>query len=167
MPDQSGNIRETTIKDTATREPVPATEATNADLQNVEAATVIMKQSGAEKIVADRVSMEQSGAKSIEAKSAQLDQSGVLALGSDNVAMMQSSAVQIVTEEIRLTKSSAVFVNARQARVEDSRIVLFAGTADGEVNTAFTPVTAAIAGGAFGLVLALVTFALRALASRD
>lgn len=167
MASSSGNIRETTIKDTATREPVAATEANHADLQNVEATTVVMKQSGSEQITADRVSMEQSGAKSIEAKSAQLDQSGVVALGADHVAMLQSSAVQIVTEEIRLSKSTAAYINARQAQVEDSRILLFTGSASGEVHTAFTPVTAAIAGAAFGLVLALVTVFLRALISKD
>jgi hypothetical protein len=160
-------IREITYKMPATRESAKATEATQADLNNVEAQTVMMKQSGAEHITADRVVMEQSGAKSIEAKSAQLDQSGVVALGSDNTVLMQSSAIQVVADEAHLSKSSAMIVSARQARIEDSNIFLFAGTADGEVKTAFTPVTAAALGAAFALVLAVASLAIRVATSRN
>lgn len=166
-PAESAGIREVTYKMPATRESARATEATGSDLNNIEAQTVMMKQSGAEQITADRVVMEQSGAKSIEAKSVQMDQSGVVALGSDNTVLMQSSAIQVVAEEARLSKSSALIVSARQARIEDSRVFLFAGTADGEVNTALTPLTAAIFGAAFGLVLALASVILRVARDSD
>lgn len=161
------NIRETTYKMPATRESAQATEATQTDLKNIEAQTVMMKQSGAERITADRVTMEQSGAKTLEAKSAQLDQSGVVALSSDHTVLMQSSAVQVVAEEARLTKSSAVFVNAKQAHLEDSRVVVFSGTADGDVKTIFTPITAAALGAACGLIFAITTIIARALTARD
>lgn len=164
---KSSGIREVTYKMPATRESAKATEATQADLNNVEAQTVMMKQSGAEQITADRVVMEQSGAKSIEAKSAQLDQSGVVALGSDHTVLMQSSAVQVVAEEAHLSKSSALIVSARQARIEDSRVFLFAGTADGEVKAAFTPVTAAAIGAAFAIVLAIASLAIRVATGRN
>lgn len=166
-PDGQGSIREVTYKMPATREPGKATEATKADLNNVEAQTVMMKQSGAEHITADRVVMEQSGAKSIDAKSAQLDQSGVVALGSDNAVLMQSSAVQVVAEEAHLSRSSALIVSARQARIEDSNVFMFAGTADGEVKATFTPATAAAFAAAFALVLAVASLAIRVVTSRD
>ncbi|HEX2282351.1 MAG TPA: hypothetical protein VHG52_11395 [Thermomicrobiales bacterium] len=164
---RTGGIREITYKMPATRESAPATEATKADVGNIEAQTVMMKQSGAEQITADRVVMEQSGAKSIEAKSAQLDQSGVVALGSDHTVLMQSSAIQVVAEEARLSKSSAFIVSAKQARLEESKVVLFAGTADGEVKTLFTPVTAAALGAGFGLIFALASLVIRALSDRE
>lgn len=166
-PAESSGIREVTYKMPATRESAQATEATGSDLNNVEAQTVMMKQSGAEQITADRVVMEQSGAKSIDAKSVQMDQSGVVALGSDNTVLMQSSAVQVVADEARLSKSSALIVSARQARIEDSSVFLFAGTADGEVKPVLTPLTAAIFGAAAGLVLALVSVLLRAQSDND
>ena len=161
------DIRETTYKLPATRESANATEATQTDLKNIEAQTVMMTQSGAEHITADRVTMERSGAKTLETKSAQLDQSGVLALSSDHTVLMQSSAVQVVAEEVRLSKSSAVFVNARQAHIEQSRIVFFSGTAAGDVKTIFTPTTAAILGAAFGLVLAIASIIGRAATARE
>ena len=164
---QAPGIREVTYKMPATREPGKATEATKADLNNVQAQTVMMKQSGAELITADRVVMEQSGAKSIDAKSAQLDQSGVVALGSDHTVLMQSSAVQVVADEAHLSKSSALFVSARQARIEDSNVFMFAGTADGEVKPVFTPATAAALGAAFALVLVLVSTIVRVVTDRE
>jgi hypothetical protein len=160
-------VREISYKLPATRESAKATEAERADLNNIEAQTVMMKQSGAEHITADRVVMEQSGAKTMEAKSAQLDQSGVVALGSDHAVLMQSSAVQVVAEDVKLSKSSALFVSAKQAHIEDSSIVLFAGTADGDVKAIFTPTTAAVLGAAFGLIFALTSLFIRALSQRD
>lgn len=160
-------IRETTYKLPATREAARATEATQTDLKNIEAQTVMMKQSGAERITADRVTMEQSGAKTLETKSAQLDQSGVLALSSDYTVLMQSSAVQVVAEEVRLSKSRAIFVNAKQAHLEGSKVVFFSGTAEGDVKTLFTPATAGVLGAAFGLVFAIAAMIARAASSRD
>ena len=163
---QSG-IRETTYKLPATREAAKATEVTGADLKNVAAETVMMKQSGAEHITADRVTMEQSGAKTLETKSAQLDQSGVVALSSDHAVVMQSSVVQVVADEVRMSKSSAVFVNAKQAHIEQSGIVVFAGTAEGDIKTVFTPTTAAVMGAAFGLIFAIASLIIRLVTARD
>ncbi|CAN5562680.1 hypothetical protein BH24CHL1_BH24CHL1_11620 [soil metagenome] len=160
-------IRETTYKLPATRESANATEATQTDLKNIDAQTVMMKQSGAERITADRVTMEKSGAKTLETKSAQLDQSGVLALSSDHTVLMQSSAIQVVAEEVRLSKSKAVFVNAKQAHIEQSRIVFFSGTAEGEVKTIFTPATAAILGATFGLIVAIASIIARVATARE
>jgi hypothetical protein len=148
-----GAVRETLYKEPGSREQTPATEVTDADLGGVNASTVLMERSGAEQITAERVNMERSGAKSIETKSAQMDHSGVVALGSDSAVLLRSSAVQVVAEEVRLSRSSAVFVMAERATLEDSRVVIFAGQADGDVQAVMTTRSAAVFGAAAGLVL--------------
>ena len=161
-----GTIRETTYKEPATREQSPATEATEAELRNVEATTVMMDRSGAEHITADRVTMDRSGAKSIETKSAQLDRSGAVALGCDSAVLLHSSAVQVVAEDARLTRSQAVFVSSERATIEDSRIVVFAGQAEGDVHPVLTTRGAAVAGAAAGLVLTLMMILLGAFSGK-
>jgi hypothetical protein len=158
---RASSIRDTIFKLPGSREQVPAKQADRTDLASVTADTVLMDRSGAEQITADRVSMEQSGAKSIEAKSAQLDKSGAVALGADQAVLLHSSAVQVVAEEARLTDSAVLLLSAQNATLTDSRVVVFAGSADGDVNAVLTPLSAAIAGGVFGLVVALVTILLR------
>ncbi|HUG14469.1 MAG TPA: hypothetical protein VMM78_05550 [Thermomicrobiales bacterium] len=152
----SGTVRETLYKEPGSREQSPATAATHAELRSVSATTVMMDRSGAEQITAQRVAMDRSGAKSIETKSAQLDHSGVVALGSDNAVLLRSSAVQVVAEEARLSRSSAVFVMAERATLEDSRVLVFAGQADGDVHTVLTARGAAVMGAAAGLVVTLL-----------
>lgn len=151
-----GTVREILYKQPGSREQTPATEATEAELGEINASTVLMERSGSEQITAERVSMERSGAKSIETKSAQLDRSGVVALGSDNAVLLRSSAVQVVAEEVRMSHSSAVFVMSERATLEDSRVVIFAGQADGDVQAVMTTRSAAIFGAAAGLVLTLM-----------
>jgi hypothetical protein len=158
---RTGSIRDMLFKLPGSREQVPAKQAERADLGQVTADTVLMDRSGAEQITADRVSMERSGAKTIDAKSVQLDQSGAVALGAEQAVLLHSSAVQVIADEARLTDSAVVFLSAEKATLEGSRVVLFAGSAEGDVHTVLTPVTAAIAGGVFGLVMALLTILLR------
>jgi hypothetical protein len=158
---RASSIRDTIFKLPGSREQVPAKQAERTDLQSVTADTVLMDRSGAEQITADRVSMEQSGAKSIDAKSAQLDKSGAVALGADHAVLLHSSAVQVVAEEARLTDSAVLVLSAESATLTDSRVVVFAGKAEGDVNAVLTPLSAAVAGGAFGLVVALVMILLR------
>lgn len=163
----AGVVRETIYKQPATREQTPATETVQAELREVSATTVLMDRSGSEHITAERVSLERSGAKSIDTKSAQLDHSGVVALGSDNTVLLHSSAVQVVADEVRMSRSAAVFVAAGQATIQDSRIVLFAGNADGDVQAVITAREAAIFGAVAGAVLALLTILLRSGSSRE
>lgn len=152
----TGAVRETLHKQPGSREQVPATAATDAELRSINASTVVMERSGAEQISADRVTMERSGAKSIETKSAQLDRSGVVALGSDTTVLLRSSAVQVAAEDVRLSHSSAVFVSAERATLDDSRVVIFAGRAEGDIRAVLTARSAAIFGAAAGLVLTLM-----------
>src|SRR4029453_4334921 len=105
---------------------------------------------------AERVAMERSGARIIDTKSAQLDRSGVVALGSDHTVLLNSSAVQVVAEEARMTRSRAIWVSAGQATIQDSPMLIFNGTAEGDVRPAFTARSAAFFGGALGLVVVLL-----------
>jgi hypothetical protein len=158
---ETGTVRETLYKLPGSREQVPATEATQAELRSITATTVLMDRSGAESITADRVQLERSGSKSIDTKSAQLDRSGVVALGSEHTVLLHSSAVQVVAEEARVTDSTVVWLTTERASLENSLVILFAGTAEGDVQPVFTPQTAAIFGAAAGGLLALLSLVLR------
>lgn len=162
----AGKIRETIYKRPGSREQVPATEATGANLSAVTATTVLMNQSGSEGITADRVTMERSGSRSIDARSVQMDRSGAVALSSDNAVLLKSSAVQIVAEEARLSHSSAIFLSSGKASIENSRIAIFSGSADGDVQPLITGRTAAILIGALAAFL-VVLVALPFVRSRD
>jgi hypothetical protein len=164
---KQGIIRETTYKQPATREEAPATETDGASLRSVEAETVIMNRSTSETVRGERVVMERSAAKSIETKSTQLDRSAVLTMGTENAVLLRSSALQVVSEEMRLNRSQALIVSAGNAEIENSRIVLFAGSAGGEVRPLFTAVTAAIAGATLGFTLLAFGALLRAIFGRS
>jgi hypothetical protein len=152
----TAKIRETVFKRPGTREQVPATEATGANLSEVTATTVLMNQSGAEGITADRVTMERSGTRSIDAKSVQMDQSGVVALSSESAVLLKSSAVQVVAEKARLSNSAALFLSSGEATIENSRIAIFAGSANGDVQPLITGKTAAILAGVLAAFLVLL-----------
>jgi hypothetical protein len=152
----TAKIRETVFKRPGTREQVPATEATGANLSEVNATTVLMTQSGAEGITADRVTMERSGARAIDAKSVQMDQSGVVALSTESAVLLKSSAVQVVAEKARLSNSAALFVSSGEASIDNSRIAIFAGSTDGDVRALITAKTAAILAGVLGVFLVLL-----------
>lgn len=162
----AGTIRQTIFKRPGSREQVPATEATDANLSAVTATTVLMNRSGSEGITADRVTMERSGSRSIDAKSVQMDQSGVVALSTENAVLLKSSAVQVVAEEARLSHSSALFVSSGKASIEHSRIAIFSGSADGDVQPLITGRTAGILVGALAAFL-LVLLALPRIRTRD
>jgi hypothetical protein len=162
----AGTIRQTIFKRPGSREQVPATEATSANLSAVNAETVLMTQSGSEGITADRVTMERSGSRSIDAKSVQMDQSGVVALSTEQAVLLKSSAVQVVAEEARLSHSSALFVSSGKASIENSRIAIFAGSTDGDIQPLITGRTAGILAGALATFLVLLVVLLRT-GSRD
>ena len=162
----TAKIRETVFKRPGTREQIPATEATGANLSEVNATTVLMNQSGSEGITADRVTMERSGSRSIDAKSVQMDQSGVVALSTEQAVLLKSSAVQVVAEEARLSHSSALFLSSGKASIENSRIAIFAGSADGDVQPLITGRTAGMLAGALAAFLVLLAMLLRT-GSRD
>jgi hypothetical protein len=165
-PSVAGTIRQTIFKRPGSREQVPATEATEANLSAVTAETVLMTQSGSEGITADRVTMERSGSRSIDAKSVQMDQSGVVALSTEQAVLLKSSAVQVVAEEARLSHSSALFVSSGTASIENSRIAVFAGSADGDVHPLITGQTAGILLGGLAAFFVLLAVLLRT-GSRD
>jgi hypothetical protein len=141
--------------------------APRRDLADVNAATVVLERSGAETVTADTLRMDRSGARSIDARTVEMDRSGTVALGSDQAVLRDSSAVQVVGEHVELVDSRAVFVSAGEATIERSRIVVFAGHATGDVQTLFTTKSAAMLGGAFALVLALLSVVFRARGRRE
>src|SRR5688572_5601251 len=55
---EAGEVRETLYKLPGSREQVPATQATGAELRSITATTVLMDRSGAQGITAERVQME-------------------------------------------------------------------------------------------------------------
>jgi hypothetical protein len=163
---RAGTIRETIFKRPGSREQVPATEATEANLSAVNATTVLMNQSGSEGITADRVTMERSGSRSIDAKSVQMDRSGVVALSAESAVLLKSSAVQVVAEKARLSHSSALFLSSGEASIENSRIAIFSGSATGDVQPLITGRTAGILIGALAAFL-VVLFAVPRIRARD
>lgn len=155
-PTRRKGIRDILYKLPGSREQVPATEASQTDLSQITATTVLLDRSGSEQITADRVSLDHSGARAIQAKSAQLDRSGVVALGSNHTVLLHSSAVQVVADEARLTDSAVVFLSSGNATLDNSRVIFFNGSTTGDVQVMMTTRTLAILGGAVGIVLMLV-----------
>lgn len=135
--------------------------APGRDLGEVSAQTVLLERSGAESITAETLRMERSGARSIDAGCVEMDRSGTVALGCDHAVLRHSSAVQVVGEHVELFDSRAVIVVTQRATIDRSRVILFVGNAEGDVHTVFTSRSAAIAGGAFAVVLAVGSVLLR------
>jgi hypothetical protein len=150
-----GRIRETLRRLPGGSEQVPVTEAQQSEVASINATTVMLDRSGAEQITAESVNMERSGAKEINTQSARLERSGVVALGTDSAELHHSSVVQVVAEDVRLEHSTAVVVSAQRATLEHTRVILFAGSADGDVRAVLTARAAAILAGGltFGALL--------------
>ncbi len=162
MADESQpGIRETTYKQPATRVPAAATEVDRTSVRNVDAETVIMHRGNAQSITGDRVSLDRAAARSIDAKSLQMERSAAARINSERAVLQGSSASQVAARELRMVRSQAGVVVAREAHFEDSRILLFAGKADGDVLTALTVPTAAALGVAIGAGAALAVALLR------
>lgn len=65
------------------------------------------------------------------------------------VKMEQSACFSVLADEVTMQESAAFVVRAEEARVVDSvTFILAAGEVKGNVTTVFTPITAAIIGGA-------------------
>lgn len=154
-------IRETLYKQPATREQVAATEIDRTGVRDVEAGTVIIKRSNAQSVTAERLTMERSAAKSIDAKSLQMDRSAAARLNSERVVLQGSTASQISTHELRMVRSQAGFVSAQNAHLEESRVLVLAGHAEGDVHTVLTARSAALLGAAFGASAAIVSALIR------
>ncbi len=154
-------IRETTYKQPAGRESVPATEVERTSVRNVQAETVILTRGNAQSITSDRVSMDRSAARSVDAKSLQMERSAAARINSERAVLQGSSASQISARELRMVRSQAGVVVAREAHIEGSRVFLFAGRADGDVTTILSVPSAVILGAAFGAGIAIVAVLLR------
>jgi len=154
-------IRETLHKQPATREQVAATEVNRSNVRDVEAETVIITRGNVQTVTAERVTMERSAAKSIDAKSLQMDRSAAARLNSERVVLQGSSASQISTHELRMVRSQAGVIVAQNAHLEESRVLVLAGHAEGDVHTVLTARSAALLGAAFGASAAIVAALIR------
>jgi hypothetical protein len=154
-------IRETLYKQPATREQVEATEIDRTGVRDVTAGTVVVKRSNAQSITAERLTMERSAAKSVDAKSLQMDRSAAARLNSERVVLQGSTASQISTRELRMVRSQAGFVMAQSAHLEESRVLVLAGHAEGDVHTVLTARSAAVLGAAFGAGAAMIVALIR------
>jgi hypothetical protein len=159
MADRDGaesGIRQTTYRQGAGAVPTEATEVTGVDVLNVNAETVILRRSGAQKVTAERASLEQSGTMSIEAKSVQMDRSSAMTVRGEQTVLQESRAGLVQGNEVRLVRSRALVTVADQVHLDDARVWLLAGKAEGNARVTFTPVSAAVAGVAFGGSLAML-----------
>lgn len=70
----------------------------------------------------------------------------------DNIEISQGAAVLAIGDEIHMEQSGAVVAIAEEIRIEGGgALLVIAENVEGEYTTVFTPVTAAIFGGAFAL----------------
>lgn len=159
-------IRETVYKQPAGKEPTPATEVTGMDVRQVEAQTVIMQQSRAETITAERLNMEKSAARAIDGKSVQMENSAAMVVSSERTVLQGASAAVVSSTDLRMVGSQALVVNADQAQLEGSRALVLAGQPSGDVRVLFNVSSAAMFGAAVGVGLALASSILRRLFGR-
>ncbi len=153
----SADVPRTILKASTTKSPTEAAELLRADVGDVEATTVSMERSGADRVTGQRVIMSRSGAKTLEARSAQLDRSGVVSLRSEHTVLHAGSTVNVMAGEVRMVKSRALVLTTKQATVEEgSRILVYAGPASAGVKPALDAAGAAGFGAGFGLVLLLL-----------
>ncbi len=161
----SSNVPTTILKASTTKTPTPAAEVLRADAGDVEATTVSMERSGADKVTGQRVIMNRSGARTVDARSTQLDRSGVVTLKSEHAVLHGGSAVTVVTKEARVVKSKVLLLVGNRAELDaGSRVLIHvgSGTRDGEAaRPTLDTMGAAGFGAGFGLVLILLGALLR------
>ena len=161
----SADVPTTILKASTTKTPTPAAEVLRADAGDVEATTVSMERSGADKVTGQRVIMNRSGARTLEARSAQLDRSGVVTLQSEHAVLHGGSAVAVVAKEARIVKSKVLLLVGNQAELDaGSRVLIHvgSGTRGGEAaRPTLDALGAAGFGAGFGLVLVLLGALLR------
>ncbi len=149
-------LPEVVVKANTTKSPTRASEMLRTDAGTIEAGTVSLERSGAERITAERAVVSNSGVRSLDARSAQFDRSGVLALQADKVVLQESSAVSIVANEVRLVGTKALFVKAVTLSGDEASGVIVAAGSDGAVRPTVSSTGAAAFGVAIGLALVLL-----------
>lgn len=142
----------------------------------INALQVTMTQSGAEHVHSQKVFMTNSGAQKIDATSTKMNQSGAVQLRSDKAELHQSSVVLMSSDDVQMEGGSIIFSTSETASLGEgasvtlmqARTVEAAGNihafmilsndvkAGADVRTTFDLPTAAMAGGVFGMVFALV-----------
>jgi len=78
-----------------------------------------------------------------------LAQDSAQVVEAESVKMEQSAALTVLADDVDMTDSAAFIVRAESVRTTDTACLILAATeVKGNVTTVFTPVTAAIVGGA-------------------
>lgn len=144
--------------------PTVATELLRGEAGDVEAQTVTMERSGAERVSAERVIMNNSGARSLEAKSAQVDRSGILLARSGKAVFANSSLIAAAVDEARIVRGRVFALKATNVTLEgDVKIGIYAGPSGEGVKPLLDLQGALAVGAGIGAALVVVGAALRRL----
>jgi hypothetical protein len=147
--------------------PTIATELLLGEAGNVDAQTVTMERSGAERVSAERVIMTNSGAQSVEAKSAQVDRSGILLARSDKAVFANSSLIAAAVDEARIVRGRVFALKATNLTLEgDAKIGIYAGPASEGVKPLLDVQGALAVGAGIGAALVVLGAVARRLARR-
>lgn len=152
-------------KEAAAPPSTPA-EATAVDLLNIDARTVILQESGAQKISADRVILRRSGSKTIDATSVELDRSLALVVRGRRAVLNGSRVFLARGDDVSLARSRALVVIAGRVRLDGSHGLVLAGRVEGDGRPAATPGAAFAFGAGFGAIVALVALMARVFVRR-
>jgi hypothetical protein len=147
------------------------TDISNAEVGNIHAEVVRMKQADAETITAEEVNLQQSAAANVKATRLSATQSGLAFVEADEITAEQSMFGIVQVEKMSVGGITGVvmagsadvhhgmagFVAGQDVHVNESRMgVLFAGTVHGDVYTVLDTRGALIAGLTGGLFAGLM-----------
>lgn len=149
-------IRQTVYKQPGGYEPAEATEAVSVHADRVQGEIVIVRLSEAEHVAADRVTVEQSAVDAVEARSVQLQRCRCERVDAERAVALHSRIGRLSAGDLRLVRSWALAVFSDQAHLEESRVLVFAGRADGDVRPVLTVPAAALTGAVAGIVLGIL-----------
>ena len=125
--------------------------------QRVYATEVNLKQGGANQVEADRVTIEQAGALLVDTDQVDANQSGIGFLRADEASFQESSVGVLVTGTADLKNSNNGVVIARQVNGDSIKTTfLMAGVVEGPVETVLDTQQAMIFGAASGLAVGLM-----------
>jgi hypothetical protein len=163
MSSHEPGVHQTTYKQPAGKVPTEATQATRVFAGKVEGQTVLLDDSSADIIDAERVSLKTSKASNVSSKSVQMEKSAAVSIESERTVLQDSAAVQVAGDSVRMVKSRAVLVNANETHLEDgSRAVLIiTGGITGEARALVTVPAATVVAVILGLVASLVFAVIR------
>jgi hypothetical protein len=86
-----------------------------------------------------------------------VERAGMCSVTAEYVEMYQSAAVSMNAEDVSMNESASMLIIGDDVMMNNSgALLVIASDAQGEINTVFTPLTAAIFGGTLGLTIFLL-----------